>query len=194
MDAGALAPVAPTPLGISTTSLPDGTVYEAYSATLVATGGTPSYSCKITADALPAGLVLSASGDISGTPTMAESQNFTVEVTDSDDTPATDTQLLSITIAPAAQGDVVTVTKAVYSSRKAELTLEATSSASAGGSAPGLQITHMDGVKLDSAIDMTYNPKKDKNSAKVVDLASKPLTVTVTSSGGGSATRAVGGK
>jgi hypothetical protein len=91
-----LPPAGPTPLNITTTSLPNGTVGQAYSATLAATGGATPYSWAKTGGTLPAGLTLSASGEISGTPTGAETQSFTVEVTDADLT--TDTQNLSITV------------------------------------------------------------------------------------------------
>src|ERR1700755_771011 len=60
-----------TPLSITTTSLPGGQVNRAYSATLVATGGTAPLSWTISSGALPAGLTLASSGAISGTPTAA---------------------------------------------------------------------------------------------------------------------------
>jgi hypothetical protein len=182
VDAGALAPA---PLGITTASLPDGTVNEPYSATLQATGGTLPYTWAITGG-LPAGLSLNAStGEIFGDPTAEGPQTFTVTVTD--DSGTTDDLQLSIAIAPAAQGDVVIITKAVYNSKKGELTVEATSSASPGAT---LTIT-IDG---EAEFDMVYNPNKDKYSAKVL-LVSKPGRVTVTSSEGGSdMTEDIGGK
>ena len=93
----------PPPLAVTTTSLPDGTVGVAYSTMLEATGGTAPYTWAITVGAIPAGLSLNTStGEISGTPTTAETQNFTVEVTDGD--LATDTQALSISINLAPSG------------------------------------------------------------------------------------------
>ena len=68
-------------LAVSTTSLPDGTVGVAYSATLAATGGIEPYTWKVTTGSLPPGLAIS--GDkISGTPTVAGLAPFTVTVTD----------------------------------------------------------------------------------------------------------------
>jgi subtilisin len=97
-----IEPTSPTaPLDITNTSLPDGTVNEAYSATVEATGGTLPYSWAITAGVLPSGLSLDpATGEISGTPTTEETQTFTVTVTD--DTAATDSQALSITVNAAS--------------------------------------------------------------------------------------------
>lgn len=70
------------PLTITTTSLPNGTVGTAYSATLAATGGTPPYTWT-ESGTLPAGLTLSSSGTISGTPTAAGTSSFTIQVKDS---------------------------------------------------------------------------------------------------------------
>lgn len=76
--------VAPQPLSITTTSLPDGTIGAAYSATLAATGGTPPYAWSIVSGALPAGFTLNAStGAITGTHSDAGTYNFTAKVTDS---------------------------------------------------------------------------------------------------------------
>ena len=56
-------------LTITTSSLPNGQVGRAYSAILMATGGTPPMSWTLVSGTLPAGLTLdSASGAISGTP------------------------------------------------------------------------------------------------------------------------------
>ena len=64
-------------------SLPDGTEGLAYSQAITASGGMAPYTYAITAGALPAGLTLSASGALSGTPTANGSFNFTVTATDS---------------------------------------------------------------------------------------------------------------
>jgi hypothetical protein len=71
-----------TLLTITTTSLPPGTITHAYSITVAATGGTPSYTW--TATGLPAGLSINSStGAISGTPTTSGTFPVTVTVTDS---------------------------------------------------------------------------------------------------------------
>ena len=87
-------------LAIATTSLPAGEVGVAYSATLAASGGIPTYNWAVTAGSLPAGLTLNATtGGVSGTPTVSGTSTFTVTVTDSAGT--TDSASLSITIAVA---------------------------------------------------------------------------------------------
>jgi hypothetical protein len=87
-------------LSISTTSpLVGGTVGVAYGpVTLVATGGTTPYTWAVTGgSALPAGLVLSTAGVISGTPTTAGTVSTNIRVTDA--VAGTVTKALSITVA-----------------------------------------------------------------------------------------------
>ena len=88
-----------TPLSVTTSSLPDGTVGSAYSATLVATGGTSPYSWTLASSSqLPAGLTLSSSGQITGTPTASGASSFTVSVSDSASSADTASANLSITV------------------------------------------------------------------------------------------------
>ena len=64
--------ISPGTLAITTTSLPSGQVGIAYSATLVATGGTSPYKWTLTSGSLPTGLSLNSSaGTILGTPTAS---------------------------------------------------------------------------------------------------------------------------
>jgi hypothetical protein len=87
-------------VSITTTSLPDGTVGTAYTATVTATGGATPYTWSITSGSLPPGLTGDPStGAISGTPTKAGTSNFTVQVTDANESTATAD--LSIDVAAA---------------------------------------------------------------------------------------------
>jgi hypothetical protein len=89
----------PAPPNITTTSLPSGKRNKSYSQTLRATGGITPYTWSVAAGSLPPGLALNAStGVISGKPTTLGKYNFTVRVRDSQPTPASDTQALSITV------------------------------------------------------------------------------------------------
>ena len=63
-------------------TLPNATLNQAYSQQLTATGGTLPYAYALSAGALPAGLTLSGTGLISGTPTASGTFNFSVTVTD----------------------------------------------------------------------------------------------------------------
>jgi len=62
--------------------LPAGTRNSPYSATITASGGSGSYTFAVSSGSLPAGLSLSSSGDITGTPTTAGQSNFTIRATD----------------------------------------------------------------------------------------------------------------
>ena len=94
--------VQPATLVITTASLPSGTQGAAYVAALSSSGGTPAVSWGlINSTALPPGLVMSAAGQITGTPTASGTATFTVQATDSGLPVQTATQTLSITIAAA---------------------------------------------------------------------------------------------
>ncbi len=93
---------------ITTTSLPGGTVGKAYPVTqLQASGGQLPYRWTITAGSLPAGLVVSSAGSISGTPRpngslKTTTSNFTVQVTDAGNRQGSAN--LSITVSPMGVG------------------------------------------------------------------------------------------
>jgi hypothetical protein len=70
------------PLTISTPALPDGMVGASYNATIGAFGGSFPYNFTLTDGAVPPGLELANSGELSGTPTIAGVYSFTVTVTD----------------------------------------------------------------------------------------------------------------
>ena len=90
------------PLSITTTSLPQGTANQNYSATLAASGGTGAYTWGLTGGSpdLPTGLTLNPStGEISGIPTGTSSNNHTFTVTDqTPPTPQTATKTLQLII------------------------------------------------------------------------------------------------
>src|SRR5664280_2382787 len=73
----------PTPtLQVTTSSLLPGTQGVYYTSPLAATGGVPPYSWSLTAGSLPAGLTLSGTGVIAGTPIASGSFPITVQATD----------------------------------------------------------------------------------------------------------------
>ena len=98
--------------GITTESLPEGTVYtkankKGYAATLTAVGGKPPYKWSLAAGSkLPPGLKLSSKGTITGKATTAGTYTFTVQAVDTKTKTKPPTQdkaaaTLSITISPA---------------------------------------------------------------------------------------------
>lgn len=68
------------PLAITSSALPSGTVGEAYTTTVSATGGQTPYSWS--AEGLPGGLAISPMGALSGSPAQAGTSTVTLVVTD----------------------------------------------------------------------------------------------------------------
>lgn len=96
------ASATPAPLLIITGSVPNATKGQPYPATtLVATGGTQPYhwSSSVAFQGIPPGLSLSDQGVISGTPTVAGSFVFRVNVSDSGSPAQTEFNFLTITVA-----------------------------------------------------------------------------------------------
>jgi len=69
------------PLGLDSSSLPEGEVGAAYNTSLAISGGFPPYTVAVTKGYLPPGLNL-GSPTIVGTPTVAGTKRFTITVTD----------------------------------------------------------------------------------------------------------------
>jgi hypothetical protein len=84
------------PLEIITTSLPNAVTSFEYSHTLSAQGGTNNFTWSATG--LPAGLILSDEGDISGIPTVAGTYNINFTVTDSLNPSNSSNKILSLQI------------------------------------------------------------------------------------------------
>ncbi len=94
--------VAGAPNITTASPLATGTQGTPYAATIAATGGTGALTFSVSAGALPGGLSLSATGDITGTPTANGLFNFTVDVTDTLN--VIDSQAFALTIDPPATG------------------------------------------------------------------------------------------
>lgn len=88
------------PIVVAPTTLPNATAANFYSTSLSATGGNAPYTYSVVAgSALPAGLTLSTTGVISGTPTVTGTRTFTVRVQDSKTpTPCFVNQVITLTI------------------------------------------------------------------------------------------------
>ncbi|GEM_PF-2549043 len=84
----------PPPLTVTTTQLPDAVLGTPYDQPLAASGGTPPYTWSLLSGSLPPGLVLSASGAITGSPTATGTFPFEVQVTDDNGDTATQTLTL----------------------------------------------------------------------------------------------------
>ena len=121
LDIGAYEHAAsgPADLAITTASLPGGTTGSSYSATLSATGGIGPYNWSVTFGSLPSGLSLNPqTGVISGTPTVAGSSTFTVQVRDSQAFADTDSRSFTVNIQAQAINPVVITTTSLAAARR----------------------------------------------------------------------------
>ncbi len=89
MQAFSITIASPAPLSITTSSLAAGVTATGYSGTLQATGGVLPYTWSLTNGQLPAGLNINSSGTITGTPVLAGTSTFTVQVADAEVNPVT---------------------------------------------------------------------------------------------------------
>jgi hypothetical protein len=86
-----------TPFSILTNSLTSGVVGIPYSATITAANGAPPYTFAVTSGTAPAGLNLSSSGVLAGTPTAVATSSFSVTATDARSNKVSQTYRLTVT-------------------------------------------------------------------------------------------------
>ena len=116
-------------VSITTAQLPVGFANSSYTATMVATGGTPSYTW--TASGLPNGLTMTTGGVISGTPSAAGTSSVIFTVTDSTSPAHTTAQATIIITVNAALAISTTSLNAGFVNNSYSATMAAT-----GGLAP----------------------------------------------------------
>ncbi|MBW3497589.1 putative Ig domain-containing protein [Janthinobacterium sp. NKUCC08_JDC] len=119
---------APT-ITVTPATLPAATAATAYSRQLTASGGVAPYAYTVSSGSLPAGLTLSGSGLLSGTPTAAGSFTLTVQAEDAHQ--FTGTQSYTLTVASAT----VSLTPVSLTNPTAEAAYSTTLTAT-GGTAP----------------------------------------------------------
>ncbi|HEY4991302.1 MAG TPA: putative Ig domain-containing protein [Nakamurella sp.] len=124
---------------------PGGWTHTVYSDTLTESGGTSPFAWTVSAGSLPAGIILSPDGTLTGTPTATGTFPFTVKVTDANGQSAT--QATSITIAAGVTATFPAPPNGVVGTAYSD-TLTATGgttpytwSVNAGSLPPGLALT-----------------------------------------------------
>lgn len=96
----------PKPLSIVTSSLPQADTASLYSQTIITAGGVGPFSWSITSGILPSGISLNPStGTISGTATAVSSNTFTLQVSDSETPPATQSATFTLAVIAATDND-----------------------------------------------------------------------------------------
>ncbi|MDB6118436.1 MAG: hemagglutinin, partial [Verrucomicrobiaceae bacterium] len=181
-------------LSIAESLLPAAQIDTAYSpVTFTATAGTTPYTWAVSAGALPTGMALSTAGVLSGTPTVAGSFNFTVEVTDHLDNTATKAFALTTAVGPVIS--TAPLLADIYKGVNVSIPL-----ANTGGTAPFTWIKSAgdlpDGLSVNSAGILSGTPSTtgeftftaqitDDNgftAAKEFQITVKELSITTPSS------------
>jgi hypothetical protein len=90
-----------SPISLQTSGLPSATAGQPYAAQVSARGGSGSYAYSLSSGKLPAGLVLSGGGVISGTPNSAGTANFTVTATDTSNSTLSASANLTLSVSAA---------------------------------------------------------------------------------------------
>ena len=124
----AMTLVVALPLSVPTSALTQGQVASAYSMQLLA-GGISPYSFTVTTGAVPAGMSLTSSGALAGTPTAAGPATFGATVRDSSGQTATGTFTLTIMPVPLAVAPLMPVIDQVGTAFKQAIS-------ATGGTAP----------------------------------------------------------
>ncbi len=179
--------VAAPAVTIAPESLPAGQAGTAYSQALSASGGTAPYSYAVTAGALPAGLTLSASGTLAGTPSASGSFSFSVTATDSSTGSGPYAATRSYTLAvgaptpptagntslTVAYGAGATPVPLLLSGPPASSVAVASAPAHGAAVASGTSITYAPAAGYAGGDSFTYTASNEGG-------ASSPATVTVT--------------
>ena len=183
------------PLSIMTTSLPQGTANQSYSATLTATGGTGAYTWGLAggSPALPTGLTLNPStGAISGIPTGTSSTNYTFTVTDqTPPTPQTATRILQLIIG-GSPPDLIITTNSPLPSGMVTQPYNSVTLTSTGGTGSktwdisseslptGLNLSSSGVIGGTPTTPGTFSPTfRVRDSGNPQDTATKPLSITI---------------
>jgi hypothetical protein len=178
-------------LEITTGSLTNGVVGEAYFQSLLATGGTPPYTWQLTSGTLPPGLTLHpTAGSITGTPTSPVSAtSLTFTVTDSNSPPQSTAATFKLTVtAPSFSITTTALPNGVvgvpYAQTLAAIggTTPYTWHLTAGTLPPGLNLNSATGAisgTPTSGVTATPLTFMVTDSSAVAQTASKSLTLTV---------------
>ena len=192
LTAAAALTLTVVPIAVTTTSLPADPVDVAYKQTLTAAGGTGRYTWKVTGGALPPGLTLSAGtslspgGVLSGTPTVAGSYTFTVQVTDAASPPDVASRSLTLVIAPMTVATSSLPNAPVGRSYSAKLVTSGgkstfTWSLSSGALPAGLKLSTAGALTgAPTAVGTSTFTVSVHDASKPANTASRTLTITVT--------------
>ena len=177
-------------LKINTTIISDPMVGVAYTQSLTANGGTTPYSWSISGGFLPAGLSINGTtGTIGGTASVAGAYNFTVKVTDAQQSSATQTFMGTVTtpinfLTPAlANGVVGTPYSQQINATGGTPPLSFTLAANPFGTStlpPGLKLSSTGGITGTPATAGTYSTITVIATDSLANTATKTYTIIIT--------------
>ena len=170
-------------LTITTDTLPRAQATVAYAQTLQASGNLGAVTWAVSGGALPAGVTLSAAGALAGTPTTAQTANFTARVTDAAGRSAT--KALSIIVDPPPL--VITTATLPAANLLADYAQTLTATGGSGGYRWSTDAAALPaGLALSAAGAITGRPSAQGTRDFTVTVtdsgnrtASKPLSITV---------------
>jgi hypothetical protein len=162
-------------LVIRTTGIADAVPGEAFEFSVSAKGGSSPYSWSLSAGQLPAGISLSETGRVFGTPTVEQTATFMLRVVDNDGSVVEQPLALTVTRTPAPF-----LTKAVYNTAQEKLVVTGRhldTSASFVVNGNTLSVTPRLGrpVGLDSRLSV----KGSENALRLKPRGSNVITVTI---------------
>ena len=185
---------ASAPLQISTSQLPGGTVAGGYSSTLAATGGATPYSWSVLTGSLPNGLALNASGVLSGTPSLAGSFAFTVQVKDASSTTASRNFSVnvasptpSVTIISPATGSTVSGTISVSGTASDSVSITSVQLSVDGGSYSNASGTNNWSFSLNTAALSNGAHSLSAKTTDAAGISATSSTVAMTVNNGSTA-------
>ena len=169
-------------LTVAPPTLPNAIEDSAYSQTITASGGTGTgYTFAVTAGSLPAGITLSPTGALSGTPTIPGSYDFTVTATDS----AGNTGIRAYTLVVQPIGAIVISPPTLPNGTV--LTAYSQTISATGGTGTGYQFTVIAGSL---PAGLTLDPTSGVLSGTPTARGASAFTVQVTDSGSHTASQA----
>lgn len=174
------------PLVVSTSTLNAATIGTAYNQSLVATGGLVPNTWSVASGALPAGLALSSSGVITGTPTAAaKNATFTARVTDSAGRTATVSLSIRVNVAITTASVVGATQGVAYSQTLASVgglsSTPHTWSVTAGSPPTGLAMSStgiLSGTPAVTATTATFTVSVTDGTSEGIATRSYTLTVS----------------
>ncbi|MEG2817291.1 MAG: autotransporter domain-containing protein [Comamonas sp.] len=173
---------------VAPATLPAMTAGDSYSQSLIASGGTSTYTYSVTAGSLPAGLTLAANGSLSGTPapTAAGPYSFTVTGTDSSGGSGPYTGSRAYSGAVAANAPVV-VADSASTNANAAVTIPVTTNDTGRISGIAISTAPSHGTATVNALNVVYTPANNFFGVDTLTYTatgpggtSTPATVTIT--------------